>query len=82
MGHHFILLRFNPFDLRVDREGWWFSTLAPQLRVCLSSEGAIKVSWCSLSPLGEWGSHTIALTIKFIYIYIYIYGSPFHLATV
>ena len=22
MAHHFILLRFNPFDLRVDREGW------------------------------------------------------------
>ena len=73
MGHHFILLRFNPFDLRVDREGWWFSTLAPQLRVCLSSEGAINVSWRSLSPLAEWGSHTIALTVKFVYIYIYIY---------
>ena len=24
MAHHFILLRLNPFDLRVDREGWWF----------------------------------------------------------
>ena len=24
MAHHFILLRFNPFDLRVDMEGWWF----------------------------------------------------------
>ena len=22
--HHFILLRLNPFDLRVDKEGWWF----------------------------------------------------------
>ena len=22
--HHFILLRLNPFDLRVDMEGWWF----------------------------------------------------------
>ena len=21
---HFILIRLNPFDLRVDREGWWF----------------------------------------------------------
>ena len=24
LAHHFILLRLNPFDLRVDREGWWF----------------------------------------------------------
>ena len=24
MTHHFILLRFNPFGLRVDREGWCF----------------------------------------------------------
>ena len=24
MAHRFILLWFNPFDLRVDREGWWF----------------------------------------------------------
>ena len=24
MAHHFILLRLNPFGLRVDREGWRF----------------------------------------------------------
>ena len=24
MAHHFILLQLNPFDLTVDREGWWF----------------------------------------------------------
>ena len=24
MAHHFILLRLNPFGLRVDRKGWWF----------------------------------------------------------
>ena len=24
MAHHFILLRLNPFGLRVDREGRWF----------------------------------------------------------
>ena len=24
MAHHFMLLRLNPFDLRIDREGWWF----------------------------------------------------------
>ena len=23
-AHHFILLWINAFDLRVDREGWWF----------------------------------------------------------
>ena len=23
-GHHFILLRLNPFGLWADREGWWF----------------------------------------------------------
>ena len=22
--HHFILLRLNPFELSVDRAGWWF----------------------------------------------------------
>ena len=24
MAHHFILIRLNPFGLRVDREEWWF----------------------------------------------------------
>ena len=24
MAHHFMFLRHNPFDLRVDRDGWWF----------------------------------------------------------
>ena len=24
MAHYYILLRLNPFDFRVDREGWWF----------------------------------------------------------
>ena len=24
MVHNLILLRLKPFDLRVDREGWWF----------------------------------------------------------
>ena len=24
MAHHYILLPLNPFDLRVNREGWWF----------------------------------------------------------
>ena len=25
IAHHFIFLRLITFDLRVDREGWWFS---------------------------------------------------------
>ena len=24
MAHYFIVLRLNPFVLRVDRKGWWF----------------------------------------------------------
>ena len=24
MGHHFYLLRLNPFELSIDREGSWF----------------------------------------------------------
>ena len=24
MAHHLLLLRLNPFRLRVDMEGWWF----------------------------------------------------------
>ena len=31
------------------------------------------VSWPLLSPLGGWGSLTMAFTSKFVYIYIYIY---------
>ena len=27
MAHHFILLRVKPFSLRVDRDGWFLSTL-------------------------------------------------------
>ena len=38
--HHFILLRLNPFDLSVDREGWWFEHSVSKLRVWLSAEGA------------------------------------------
>ena len=38
--HHFILLLFNPFDLRVDWEGWWFEHSMSYLQVCLSAEGA------------------------------------------
>ena len=24
VAHHSIMLRLNPFGLRVDKEGWWF----------------------------------------------------------
>ena len=72
MAHHFILLRLNPFGLRVDREGWCLSTLchscgfACQQRViktfpgpgCLHSEDGVVWLWHSLVNL---------------YIYIYIY---------
>ena len=73
MAHHFILLRLNPFGLRVDREGWWFGHSVSSLWVCLSAEGAKNFSWPWLSPLRGWGSLTMASTGKFVYIYIYIY---------
>ena len=72
MAHHFILLRLNPFDLRVDKERWWFEHSLSQLRVCLSAEGAKNLSWPWLSPLRGWGSLTMTSTGKFVYIYIYI----------
>ena len=36
----FHLTRLNPFDLSVDREGWWFEHSVSKLRVWLSAEGA------------------------------------------
>ena len=73
MAHHFIWLRLNPFDIRVDREGWWFEHSVSELRVSLSAEGAKNVSWLWLSPLRGWSSLTMTFSGKFIYIYIYIY---------
>ena len=76
-AHDFILLRLNPFDLRDDREGWWFEHSMLWLQVSLLVEGAKNVSWSWLSPLRGWGSLTMAFTGKFIYtiyiIYIVIY---------
>ena len=69
MAHHFILLRLDPFGLRVDREGWWFEHSVSQLQVCLSAEGAGNVSWPWLSPLRVWGSLTMAFTGKLVYMY-------------
>ena len=58
MTHHFILLRLNPFGLRVDREGWWFEhSCVTGFAICLKD-----VSWPWLSPLWGWGSLTMAFT--------------------
>ena len=38
-----------------------------RLRVCLSAEGAKKVSWPWLSQLGGWGSLNMTSTGKFVY---------------
>ena len=59
MAHHFIMLRLNPFGLRVDGEGWWF---------CVSAEGAKNVSWPWLYPLRGW--HLLCKSDYGIYWYI------------
>ena len=38
-GNHFILLRLNPFELSVDREGWYFEHSMSSWQVLLSAEG-------------------------------------------
>ena len=76
MAHHFILLRFNLYSLRVNGEGWWFEPSVSWLRVCLSAVAAVIISWLRLSPLREWGSWPWHLLVN-----MYIYGSLFHLAT-
>ena len=45
MAQHFILLRLNPLDLSVDREGRWFDHSISWLKVCLLEEGTKSVSW-------------------------------------
>ena len=40
MAQDFILLRNNPFELRIDSEGLWFEHSMYKLRVSLSAEGA------------------------------------------
>ena len=56
---HCILLRLSPFDLRVDREGWWFEHSVSKWRLCLSAENAKNVSLPWLYPLQGWGSLTV-----------------------
>ena len=42
MAHRFILLRLNPFDLSVDREGWWFESSCVIVAGMLVSRGCEK----------------------------------------
>ena len=42
MSHHFILLRLNLFNLRVDREGWWFDHSCVMVAGFLVSRGCQK----------------------------------------
>ena len=67
MAHHFISLRLNPFDLRVDKDGWWFEHSVSLFQVCLSAKGAKNVSWPWLSPIRGWGCLAMAFTAKFVY---------------
>ena len=64
--HHFILLLFNPFDLRVDWERCWFEHSVFQLWVCLSPEDAKIVSWPWLTPCRGWYGLIIVFTGKFV----------------
>ena len=80
MAHHFILLRLNPFCLRVDREGWWSDHSISWLRDSLSEEGAKNISWPWLSPLQGWSSLTMTFTGKFVYMahhFILLQLNPF-----
>ena len=82
MAHRFILLWFNPFDLRVDREGWWFDHSVSQLTVFLSAEGSKYVSLPWLSPPRGWSSLTMTLTGKFVHMahhFIFLWLNPFDL---
>ena len=66
MAHHFILLRLNPFGLRVDSKGWWFGLSMSYLRVCPSAAGAKNAFWHLLCPLRGWGSLTMTSIGKFV----------------
>ena len=67
MTHDFILLRLNPFGLRLDREGWWFEKSISQLQICLSAQGAKNISRSWLSLVRGWGSLSMTYTGKFGY---------------
>ena len=79
---YYILFILYPFDLRVDKEGWWFENSGSWLRVCLSEEGDKNVSWHWLSPLRGWDSLSMAFTGKFVYMahhFILLRLNPFDL---
>ena len=80
MTHHFILLRLNSFDIRVDREGWQFEHSVSQLRVCFSAEDAKNVLWQWLAMVRRWGS--LAFVGNFVYMvrpFILLRFNPFDL---
>ena len=83
MVHHSILLRLNPFDLSVNREGWCFEHSCVIVAVCVSAEGSKNVSSPWLSSLRGWGSLIMALTGKFVYMahhFIVLQLNPFDLS--
>ena len=67
MAHHFILLRLNPFSLRIDREGWCVNNSMRQLRLSLPAEGAKNASLFWLSLLQGVGGLSAVSTGKFVY---------------
>ena len=80
MTHHFILLRLNSFDIRVDREGWQFEHSVPQLQVCFSAEDAKNVLWQWLATVRRWSS--LAFVGNFVYMvrpFILLRFNPFDL---
>ena len=82
MAQHFVLLRLNPFGLRVDREGCWFEPSMSYLCVGLSAEGAKNVSWFWISPFRGWGSLIMTSNGKFVHMvqyYILLQLNPFAL---
>ena len=82
MAHHFILLRLNPFGLRVDSEESWFEHSMSWFRVWLSAEGAENVSWPWVPPLRGCCGLTITFTGKFLYMshdFILLWLNPFGL---
>ena len=63
---HFILLRLNPFVLRVDSEGWWVWALYVIVASLLVSRRCKNVCWPWLSPHRRLGSLTMTSIGKFV----------------
>ena len=75
MPHHLTLLQLNPFELSVDRDGWWFEHSLSKLQFSLSAQSSKKVSWPWLSLLQGRGSLTMGFTGKFVCIWLIILSS-------